>query len=88
MPQQVFRFRLKDDSGEFRQVSVAADSLEEAEATVHRQEAKKVAFQLTPEDLAGFEKRLKSGELRGVDRARLFAHRQVKPYVIQKGKGA
>lgn len=49
----IYQFKLTDtDSGEFRIVSVAADSLEEAEQTVLRQEAKKVNLTLNEEELA------------------------------------
>lgn len=83
----VIRLRLEDKaSGEFRSVSVAAGSADEAAAIVEAQEAKKVSFVLSPEEVAGFEKRLKAGELSGRDKARLFAHRQEKPYVIVKAK--
>lgn len=84
---KVIRLRLTDAaSGESRAVSVAAGSLEEAEAIVLAQEQKKVAFTLDPAEAADFERRLKVGELSGRDKARLFAHQQVKPYVIQKAK--
>lgn len=49
----VYRFKLEDtESGEFRIVSVAAGSLEEAEEVIYRQEMKKVNFSLGEEDLA------------------------------------
>lgn len=51
--QKVFHFRLTDtETGEFRNVAVAADSKEEAEATILRQEAKKVNFQASEAELA------------------------------------
>lgn len=79
----VFHFRLEDsESGEFRNVSVAADSQDEALATIERQEAKKVAYQA--DDIAGLEQRLKEGTLTGRDKARLFSHRQQKPYKVKK----
>jgi hypothetical protein len=84
----VYHFRLTDtDTGEFRNVSVAADSKEEAEATIYRQEQKKVTFQADAQTLKELEQRLKEGTLSGRDKARLLAHRQEKPYVIQKAKG-
>lgn len=83
----IIRLRLEDKaSGEKRFVSVAADSAEEAAAIVEAQEQKKVSFVLSPEEAAGFEKRLKEGTLSGRDKARLFAHRQEKPYAIVKAK--
>jgi hypothetical protein len=83
----VFRFRLKDaGSSEFRSVAVAADSVDEAAAIVEASEAKKVAFELDPKEAAGFAERLKAGQLSGRDKARLFTHRQSKPYVISKAK--
>ena len=46
----IFHFRLEDtETGEFRLVSVSADSMDEAEETIYRQEMKKVNFSL-PED--------------------------------------
>ena len=84
----VFRFRLKDPaSGESRVVAASAASLDEAESSVMAKEEKKVMFMLDPAEAADFERRLKAGELKGVDKARLFAHQQLKPYVIQKSKG-
>lgn len=83
----VFRFRLKDSAtGEQRFVSVAAESKEEAEATILRQENKKVAFNLDPTEAADFEKRLKEGTLTGRDKARLFSHQQDKAYKVVKGE--
>ena len=83
----VFHFRLKDSAtGETRTVAVAADSKEEAEATILRQESKKVNYTLDPKEAADFEKRLKDGTLTGRDKARLFSHQQEKPYKIQKGE--
>ena len=84
---KVFRFRLKDaGSSEFRSVAVAADSADEAAAIIEAQEAKRVAFEMDPEEAAGFEERLKAGELSGRDKARLFTHQQSKPYAITKGR--
>jgi hypothetical protein len=84
----VFHFKLTDtDSGESRSVSVAADSLEEAEATVLRQEQKKVDFFLGDADVKDLETKLKEGTLTGADKGRLFSHRQEAPYKIQKAKG-
>lgn len=81
----VFHFRLTDtNTGEFRNVSVAAATKEEAEETVLRQEAKKVNFQADPEEIKDLEAKLKNGTLSGREKARLFTHRQEKPYVIQK----
>lgn len=83
----VFHFRLTDtETGEFRNVAVSADSKEEAEAVIYQQEMKKVNFQANPDELKDLEERLKKGSLSGRDRARLFAHRQEKPYSIQKAK--
>lgn len=85
--QPIFRFKLTDtETGEFRIVSVAAASLEEAEATVLRQEQKKVNFFLDDNDVSDFEERLSQGTLTGRDKARLFSHKQEKPYKIQKAK--
>ena len=83
----VFHFRLTDtETGEFRNVSVSADSKEEAEAVIYAQEMKKVNFQTSPDELKDYETRLKDGSLSGRDKARLFAHRQEKPYSVQKAK--
>lgn len=85
----VFHFRLTDTkTGEFRNVAVSASSKEEAEATVLRQEQKKVDFALDPSEARDFEKRLKDGTLTGRDKARIFAHQQEEPYAISKGKEA
>lgn len=83
----VYRYKLTDtDTGESRFVSVAADSKEEAEETIMRQELKKVYFQLEAESVKELEQRMKDGTLSGRDKARLFAHRQEKPYAFAKGK--
>jgi hypothetical protein len=83
----VFRFRLTDtETGQFRNVSVSADTKEEAEQVIYQQEAKKVLFFLDPATALDFEKKLKDGSLTGRDKARLYAHRQEKPYTIQKAK--
>lgn len=83
----VYHFRLTDtETGEFRNVSVAADSKEEAEETILRQESKKVGFFLDPAEAASLEKRLKDGTLSGRDKARLFSHNQEKAYSIDKAK--
>lgn len=85
----IYHFRLTDtETGEFRNVSVQANSKEEAEATVIGQELKKVNFALGAEDAQGLEKALKEGTLSGRDKARLLAHQQEKPYTIQKAKEA
>lgn len=85
----VFNFKLHDSStGESRFVSVAADSKDEAEETIYRQEMKKVNFELPAEEYTAFQDRLKKGELTGREKAQLYAHRQTKPYAIQKGKEA
>lgn len=85
----VYHFRLTDtETGEFRNVSVAANSKEEAEAVIYSQELKKVHFQADPEEIKGFEQQLKEGTLSGRDKARLLAHRQEKPYTVQKAKEA
>ena len=87
MADKVFRFTTRDAaSGEFREISVAAASKEEAEETIERQEQKKVAFVMgDPAEIAALEKRLKEGSLSGRDKAMLMAHRQDKPYKIEKG---
>lgn len=83
----VYHFRLTDtETGEFRNVSVAADSKEEAESIIYEQELKKVRFQADPEEIKNLEARLKSGTLSGREKARLFTHRQEKPYTVQKAK--
>ncbi|MDF2751666.1 MAG: hypothetical protein K0S82_48 [Gaiellaceae bacterium] len=83
----VYHFRLTDtETGEFRNVSVAADSKEEAEETVMRQEMKKVNFEEDAVTVKDLEERMKSGTLSGRDKARLLAHRQEKPYSIAKAK--
>lgn len=78
------RLRDAEGSGERRYVTVAAANEDEAVETVLRQEQKKVAFVLDPSDVAAFEKRLREGTLTGRDKARLFSHRQSKPYTIVK----
>jgi hypothetical protein len=83
----VYHFRLTDtETGEFRNVSVSAASKEEAEEVIYRQEMKKVNFQSNPDDVKDLESKLKSGTLSGREKARLFAHRQEKPYTVQKAK--
>ena len=83
----VYKFLLADTvTGERRHVSVAADSLEEAEATVLAHEAKKVNYQASDEEVKGLESKLKEGTLSGRDKARLLTHRQEKAYTIQKEK--
>ena len=85
----IFRFRLKDaGSGEERRVSQEAATVDEAAALIEAREAKKVAFEMDPDEAADFERRLKAGELTGRDKARLFTHRQDKPYAISKAKEA
>lgn len=83
----VYHFRLTDtETGAFRNVSVAADSKEEAEQVIYRQEQKKVNYQASPEEVKSFEAKLKDGTLSGRDKAHLFAHRQEKAYTVQKAK--
>lgn len=83
----VYKFRLTDtETGEFRNVSVAADTMEEAEQVLYRQEMKKVLFQQNPDIIKDLESKLKDGTLSGREKARLFAHRQEKPYAVQKAK--
>ena len=79
----IFRVRLEDaESGEFRQVAVAADSKEEARAICEQQEAGHVQFFLSGEEIADLEKKEKDGSLRGRDKGLLFSHRQANPYKI------
>lgn len=92
---KVFRIRTKDPrSGEFRQVAVAAGSRDEAVAIVMAQEAKRVAYQLTPGREAEFgslvdlEKGLREGTLEAPARSLLLAHHQDRPYVLDKTKEA
>lgn len=81
----VYHFRLTDtETGEFRNVSVAADTKEEAEEIIYRQEMKKVNFFATPDELSDLESKLKNGTLSGREKARLQAHRQEKPYTVKK----
>lgn len=83
----VYHFRLTDtETGEFRNVSVAADSKDEAEAVIYRQEMKKVNFQAGEDEIRDLESKLKSGTLSGREKGKLFAHRQEKPYTVQKAK--
>lgn len=85
----VFHFRLTDtETGEFRSVSVAADSKDEAEEVIYRQEMKKVNYFASPEEFETFEKKLKDGTLSGRDKAHYYAHKQEKPYTVKKGKEA
>jgi hypothetical protein len=85
----VFKFRLTDtETGESRSVSVSADTKEEAEQVIYQQEMKKTLFSLDQGAVTDLEKKLKDGSLSGVEKARLFAHRQEKPYTIQKAKEA
>ncbi len=84
----VYKFVLEDTvTGEKRFVSVAADSKEEAEQTILAQEAKKTAYQASPDEVKDLEAKLKAGTLTGRDKARLLIHRQEKPYTIAKAKG-
>ena len=83
----VYHFRLTDtETGEFRSVSVAADSKEEAEDVIYRQEMKKVNYQASPEEFKSFEQKLKDGTLSGRDKAHFHAHKQEKPYTVKKAK--
>lgn len=86
----VYRYVLTDtETGERRNVSVAADSKEEAEDVIYRQEMKKVLFQANDDEIKDLETKLKDGTLTGRDKARLHAHRQEKPYDFTKpGKEA
>jgi hypothetical protein len=84
----VYHFRLTDtETGAFRNVSVSANSKDEAEATILLQEAKKVNYQASPDEVKDLESKLKSGTLSGRDKARLLAHRQEKPYTVKKATG-
>lgn len=79
----IFRVRLEDaESGEFRQVAVAADSKEEARAICEQQESGHVQFFLSGEEAAALEEKEKNGELRGRERGLLDSHRQATPYKI------
>lgn len=90
----VFRFRLKDPrSSEFRHVSVAAASREEAIAVAMAREEKYSSYSLTDEkvfelsggkasSIADWERALREGTLGPGDRARLLAHYQQKPYKL------
>lgn len=83
----VYHFRLTDtETGEFRNVSVAADSKEEAESVIYAQEMKKVNFQAGADEIKDLEAKLKTGTLSGREKARLFAHRQEKPYTVKKAE--
>ncbi len=84
----IFRVRLKDSSGEARIAAVSADSQDEANAIVEEQEAGHVAFVLDDVAVQDFEKKLKEGTLSGRDKARLFSHRQTRPYKVESVKGA
>lgn len=87
--QPVWHFRLTDsETGEFRNVSVAAATKEEAEQVILQHEQKKVNFQLGDDDVKDLEQKLKDGTLSGRDKGRLFSHRQEKPYKIEKAKEA
>lgn len=89
MASSVIRVHLKDSgSGEFRKASVAASSRDEAVDIVERQEQKHIRFALEPAEAADFERRLKSGQLSGRDKARLFSHMQLKPYKVMKAEEA
>lgn len=83
----IFRVRLEDrESGEFRSVAAAADSEAEAVASVESKELKHVNFLLDASEVADFEKRLRKGELTARDKARLFSHRQERPYKVMKAE--
>lgn len=83
----VFHFLLTDTvTGEKRYVDVAADNKDEAEETVYRQEMKKVNFVADESVVKDLEAKLKEGTLSGADKAKLYAHRQEKPYTFQKAK--
>jgi hypothetical protein len=79
----IYRVRLEDpDSDEFRLVAVAADSKAEARAICEAQEQRHV--DVTYSEADELEKKEAKGELRGRDKARLYSHRQRKPYKIVK----
>jgi hypothetical protein len=82
-----YHFLLTDtETGERRSVSVAADSKDEAEDVIYRQEAKKVNYQPDEDIIKEFEANLKAGTISPRDKAHLFAARQEKPYAIKKAK--
>lgn len=82
----IFRFKLEDtETGAFRIVSVAADTMEEAEETIYRQEMKKVNYSLGAEDLDRLSALEEEGSLRGREKGKLFSHRQLAPYKTKKG---
>lgn len=82
----IFRFKLEDtETGAFRIVSVAADSMEEAEETIYRQEMKKVNFSLPDNEYDALSALEEEGALRGRDKGKLFSHRQLAPYKTKKG---
>lgn len=83
----VFRIRTKHPSGEFRQVSVSADSEDEAVFIVEGQERDHVGFQIDPREAASLEKKMREGSLSGRDKARLLSHQQDVPYKVQKADG-
>ena len=82
MPQ--FKFRVDIPTGGFRNVSTVAESEDDAAAVVEAQEEKYARFELDPSQAKDFERRLRRGSLTAADRARIYAHRQEKPYKITR----
>ena len=84
----VYTFKTTHSSGERRSGQVAADSKDEAEAILLAQEEGHVEFIIDPSEVKDLEQKLKEGTLSGRDKARLFSHRQDKPYKVEAVKGA
>lgn len=83
----VYKFRLTDtETGEFRNVSIAAETKEEAEEVIYQRELKKVNFQTNDDEVKDLEAKLKAGSLSGREKARLLTHRQETPYKFQKAE--
>jgi hypothetical protein len=81
----VYRFRLEDSkSGEHRSGGVSAPDKDEAEGTLERRELMKVVYQLSPEEVASLDSKLKAGNLSAAERSRLLTHRQEQPYKLKK----
>jgi hypothetical protein len=82
------RLRLKDPrTSEFRAVSVAAESLDEAVAIVEAQEQRRTAYALSPEEFLALERKLREQRvLSGAERARYHTHIQSRPYRIEKAR--
>lgn len=84
-----FEVRLESDevtnangSRAYRITRLTADDADAAAAFCRRKEFKIAALQLEDDHLAALEQLEQDGELKGNDKAHLYAHRQQEPYTV------